>query len=95
MHLLALSEGVAPQNDTLLEALRQKHLLSPDALDLPAPPNDEYPSHTIASAEDVRKAISSFGKGSGREPDGLRHSHLKAQHFPQCDRGWRSTSGLF
>ena len=51
---------------------------SPDDLDLPAPPNDEYPSDTIASVEDVSKAISSFGKGSAGGPDGLRPSHLKA-----------------
>ena len=58
VRLLASSEGVAPQNDATLEALRQKHPPSPDDLDLPAPPNDEYPSHTIASVEDVKKAIS-------------------------------------
>ena len=78
MRLLASFEGVAPQNDATLEALRQKHPSSPDELDLPAPPNDEYPSHTIASVEDVRKAISSFNKGSAGEKDGLRPSHLKA-----------------
>ena len=77
VRLLASFERVAPQNDATLEALRQKHPPSPDDLDLPAPSNDENP-HTIASVEDMRKAISSFGKGSAGGPEGLRLSHLKA-----------------
>ena len=74
MCLLASSEGVSPQNDASLERLRQKHPPSPNDLDLPAPSNDEYPSHTIASVEDVRKAVSSFGKRSAGGLDGLRPS---------------------
>ena len=64
VRLLASSEDVAPQNDRTLGLLQQKHPPVPADLSLPAPPEDDLPAPTVASVEDIRKALSSFGPGS-------------------------------
>ena len=78
VRLLASAEDIAPQDDNTLAALREKHPTAPDDLSLPAQPEDDYPAPAIVSAEDVRKALSSFRPGSAGGPDGLRPSHLVA-----------------
>ena len=78
VRLLASDDDIAPRDDITLAALREKHPSAPDDLSLPAPPGDDYPAPALASAEDVRKALSSFRPGSAGGPDGLRPSHLLA-----------------
>ena len=77
VRLLASSEDVAPRNERTLGLLRAKHPSAPVDLSLPEPPGEGY-APTIASEDDVRKALTSFGPGSAGGPDGLRPGHLRA-----------------
>ena len=77
VRLLASSDDVAPQNGQTLGLLQQKHPSAPVDLSLPEPPEDDF-APAVASVEDIRKALASFGPGSAGGPDGLRPSHLKA-----------------
>ena len=77
VRLLASSEDVAPNDDRTLGLLQQKHPPVPADLSLPEAPGEDY-EPTVASEDDVRKALSSFGPGSAGGPDGLRPGHLKA-----------------
>lgn len=78
VRLLASSEDIAPQDDNTFAALQQKHPPVPVDLSLPASPDGDYPTPTMASAEDIRRALASFRPGSAGGPDGLRPSHLSA-----------------
>ena len=74
---LASSEGLAPNNEATLEALRSKHPPIPEDLSLPEPPDGNF-DVIVATEEEVRRAIDSFQPGSAGGPDGLRPSHLKS-----------------
>ncbi|PXF39673.1 hypothetical protein BWQ96_10627 [Gracilariopsis chorda] len=77
VRLLASSSEISPENEETLTALQQKHPPAPEDLSLPAGPGDDCQPH-IASEEDIRKALSSFRKGSAGGPDGLRPCHLQS-----------------
>ena len=68
----------APRDDNTLAALQKKHPSAPENFNLPAPPGDDYPASALASVEDVRKSLSSFGPGTASGSDGIRPSHLVA-----------------
>ena len=74
---LASDGGLAPFNETTLEALRSKHPPAPEDLSLPEPP-DASVIPVVATEEDVRKAVLSFRVGSSGGPDGLRPGHLRS-----------------
>lgn len=74
---LASDGGLAPYNDSTLEALRGKHPSAPENLSLPEPPDDSM-DPVVASEDDVRKAILSFKVGSSGGPDGLRPGHIRS-----------------
>ena len=78
VRLLASSEGIAPHDEATLGLLERKHPPAPSDLSLPGPPGVDGPTPTLASEEDVRKALASFRPGSAGGPDGLRPGHLSA-----------------
>lgn len=77
VRLLASTEEIAPRDENTIAALKQKHPSAPDDLELPAPPDVDFPPSFIASEDDVRRAIASFPTGSAGGPDGVRPGHLK------------------
>ena len=77
VRLLASSSEISSENDETLTALQRKHPPAPGDLSLPAAPGDDCLPH-VASEEDIRKALSSFRKGSAGGPDGLRPCHLQS-----------------
>ena len=73
---LALAEGLAPQDGDTLSTLKEKHLLAPENLRLPDPPDGSVVP--AVATEDVQKGIVSFRAGASGGPDGLRSGHLRS-----------------
>ena len=75
---LASSLGLAPNNEATTNSLKLQHPPAPVDLNLPAPPDDDYEGPTVATDDDIRRAVASFPPGSAGGLDGLRPGHLRA-----------------
>ena len=73
---LSSDDTLAPDDNTTLNKLKERHPAAPTGITLPPAPEDRD-AHIQVSTDSVKNAILSFPAGSAGGPDGLKPGHLK------------------